>query len=195
MAAETDQPTEGDDPKDDAEFWDEFLAEHQELSKAVAGTLRPGRPRKLPTSAMTMVDGSPLRVSAADDIDVDGDPFGHIDDDTLARATERVSGMTQFGHGFKVESVALPAPPTRCKYCDGPMARTSAEWLCEFGSEWLGCSCNCCLIREQYEAGQYRAKGRPRTQCGAPECKRQADRDRQSNARTRKKPTDRKCHV
>jgi hypothetical protein len=168
----------------DEEFWQEFLAQHAELTKKPATRpMRTGKQRKLPWRDMSMADGSPLRTVAPDDLDVDGDPFGPDYDDVTARAAERVVGLAQFGHGFMVESVARPADPVRCRFCGGPMPRKSTEWLCEFDAAWTDCSCNACLVQEQDQAGLYRGRGRPRTQCGAAECRRQAATERKRKSR------------
>lgn len=107
----------------------------------------------------------------------------------VVQAAERILGMTQAGHGFAVQTVTRdPAKQvqTRCRYCGQPMAQTAAEWLCEFGwFDWSDCSCNWCLCRQQYQAGRYRAAGRPRVQCGAPECKRRHDAERKRKSRTK----------
>lgn len=175
-----------DEVDDDEDFWQEFLAQHAELAKQpVTRPVKTGGRSRLPWCDMSMVDGSPLRRVGPEDVDADGDPFGPVYDDSIERAAERVAGLTQFGHGFKIESVSRPAEPVRCRFCGGRMPQKSTEWQCEFDSDWTGCSCNACLVHEQQASGQYRSRGRPRTQCGAAECKRLAATERKRKSRAR----------
>ncbi len=176
----------GEEANEDDTSWEEFLSQHAELTtKPVTRQTKTRGKRKQSWRDMSMVDGSPLRTVDPEDVDADGDPFGSVHDDAIARAEERVAGLTQFGHGFMVESVSRPADPVRCRFCGGPMPRKSAEWLCEFDADWTGCSCNACLVHEQDEAGRYRGRGRPRTQCGAAACERQAAAQRKRKSRAR----------
>lgn len=155
------------------------------------------RQRKRPWSQMSMVDGSPLRIPVEGELDVDGDPFMRVPfGQELAEA--RLEGLLQAGHGFLIEKTAAFTPvQVQCRYCGAHMygADSSEEWLCEFGeSPSPNCRCNWCLHREAWLAGEFRGRGRPRIQCGAPACKRELAKERKRRSRART-PAARACHV
>ncbi|WP_126316688.1 hypothetical protein [Mycolicibacterium aurum] len=139
-------------------------------------------------TARKWVDAKTVDYSEPDQIRVNRPP-----DAERVRAAEEVLGLTQAGHGFAVQTVTRdPAKTvvTRCKYCDRPMDKTATDWLCELGAQpgspdWDTCGCNWCVCRRQYEAGTYRTKGRPRTQCGSTACKRKLRNEQQRERRAK----------
>jgi hypothetical protein len=157
--------------------------------------------RRLPSSAQTMADGSPLRIPKGEgEADVDGDPlqgrFGALD-----TAADRVRGLVQGGHGFKTERVESQTPIIMdCRFCGASLRPVLGEWFCEFGPDGSGtayevceiqsvpvqeCRCNWCLTRDQWLANQYRTVGQPAMKCKAIECRRAHDRERQQRKRAK----------
>lgn len=151
-----------------------------------------GRRRRLPSSAQTLVDGSPLRRTETGEVDVDGDPFS-LGESAEAWGEDRVRGLVQGGHGFTTETVQAPKQVlVNCRYCGGMLYRpdgSTVEWLCEFGLEELrpDCECNWCLCRNLWLAGEYRGRGRPRFQCGSVDCMRAMAAERSKRYRARKR--------
>lgn len=114
----------------------------------------------------------------------------HVWTGTFSEASQRVLGLIEGGHGFVTETVATD--PTRdvrtaCKFCGGRLSLKQKDWLCQFDiAPWDNCECNWCLQRRMWLAYQALDRGRPRVQCGKPECVRAHARERKRNERNRK---------
>lgn len=104
--------------------------------------------------------------------DMADDP--HSDPADRRSGDSRVDDLVGSGHGFIVKKSGAPTrdiPP--CRYCGNPMY-SHVAWICECSMlvvRLVGddgkCKCNWCLINRNALPGP----GRPKTQCGRPECK------------------------
>ncbi len=117
-----------------------------------------------------------------------------------------IAELMDAGHGFLIRDPELPetTPAPRCELCGTPIGpQSDKEWFCELGTDEskgiyapasFECPCSWCYHYRLWLKGQYDADGgRPRKRCGSPECKRQADRERQRKSRAAKRAKQ-GCH-
>ncbi|MGL6235110.1 MAG: hypothetical protein ACRC20_07170 [Segniliparus sp.] len=111
---------------------------------------------------------------------------------------ERIRGLVQAGHGFKIETVTRDdgaREPRCCEICGALLTQPADDWLCECepgpwserSPERELCECGWCLHRQLVVQGRYLSQGRPRVQCGSADCKRLSRNARQRERRRREK--------
>lgn len=103
-------------------------------------------------------------------------------------AAGRVRGLIEGGHGFSTWTGADPARRVRtdCRFCGDQLPLPDTDWLCEFDGTDDDCRCNWCEHRRMWSAHEASSRGRPRVQCGKPECVRAHNTERQRNSRRRR---------
>lgn len=121
---------------------------------------------------------------------MDGDLFRELTAD-VASGDDRVRGLRQAGHGFRVVKLTAAVARLRlCPWCDGPLYTPEGEWVCDLETLEYEiceiepqpshqCECNACYRALNEPWG----RGRPRVHCGKPECKRSYDKLRQRQHR------------